>query len=252
MFGFLKSLDENQLLRLRKPDSFTARDIADFAFLYLITLHIMRSEYESAPFAQRYAEQTNRHGGYTSSDPTNTDLYQFLNILTDHNGKLASRLDNPEANSLLWPMLTLSQATVRQLLSEMARRGPYDGNNARRLLLKLEQQLYITTSNYKSMRRLAGEWMSDDIDTHQKQLVITRMLQALRTRARQSDLLPQLERLASHGNYELNAHMNAETGQKIKGAGGESEAVKWAKTLALMGGLYAADHVLKNWRLGKK
>lgn len=252
MFGFLKSLDENQLLRLRKPSSFTARDIGDLAFLYLVTLHVLRTEYQSAPFAQGYAAQTNRHGGYASPDPTNTDLYQFLNVIFDHNGALASRLDNQEANDLLWPMLTPSQATVRQLLSEIARRGPYDGKNARRLLLKLEQQLHITNSNYKSMRRLAGEWTSDDIDTYQQQLVITRMLQALRTRARQGDILPQLESLARHGNYELNAHVNAETGQKIKSAGGESEAVKWAKTLAIMGGLYAADHVLKNWRLGKK
>jgi len=254
MFGFLKGLDENRLMRLRKPEAFTARDVSDLAFLYILTLHLLRSEFETAPFAQQYAQQTNRHAGFTAVDPGNTDLYQFLHILADQKGPTAKRLANSEANDLFWPSISFSQPTVRQILGEIGQRGAYDGANARRLLLKLEQQLHITNSNYKSMRRLIGEWNSGDLDTHQKQLVVTRMLQALRARARQGDLLQRLELLASRHNLELSDVCDAESGRDCKpSAGGgliSNNTKSVIKGLAVAGGILAANHWLMNRRSG--
>lgn len=251
MFELIRGLQENRLLRLSKPSNYNARDISDLAFLYLVTLHLLRCEFETAPFAQRYAAQTNSHGGFMPSDPTNTDLYQFLHIISDPNGALASKLGSHEANELFWPTLSFSPALTRQLLADISKRGAYDTKTARRILLKLEQQLHIGNSNYKSMRRLAGEWDSGDLDTHQKQLVVTRMLQALRTRSRQGDLLHQLEMLAGSQNLELKNAANPETGEPAKGGIG-SDASGWLKTAALMGGIYVANRALMGWRSGTK
>lgn len=251
MFELIRGLQENRLLRLSKPSNYNARDIADLAFLYLVTLHLLRCEFETAPFAQKYAAQTNARGGFTQADPANTDLYQFLHILANPTGNLASSLGNHEANELFWPTMSFSSALVRQLLADIAKRGAYDTKMARRILLKLEQQLHISNSNYKSMRRLAGEWDTGDIDTHQKQLVVTRMLQALRARARQGDILHQLELLAGSQNLELSNAANPETGEPAKGGIG-GDAKGWLKTAAIVGGLYVANQALMNWRSGTK
>ncbi len=67
-----------------------------------------------------------------------------------------------------------------------------------RFLLKLENGLQIDTSNYKSIRRLAGEWSS--LDQGARQLVMTRLLLAFKNRAAKSELLPVLEKLAKQEN----------------------------------------------------
>lgn len=249
MFGFFKNLGENRLLRLKKVGAFNARDISDLAFLYILTLYVLRSEFETAPFAQQYAQQTNRHSGYAAVDPGNTDLYQFLHILSDQHGAMANRLADGEANELFWPTLGFSATTVRQILNELGSKR-FDGGNARRLLLKLEQQLHITNSNYRSMRRLVGEWNTGDLDTHQKQLVVTRMLQALRARAYQGDVLPRLELLAGRHGLELLGAADAETGQQPHKGLVSNDTKDALKGLAVAAGIYAVNRYLMNKKSG--
>ena len=59
--SLINSLEENKLLRAKRPSNFNAKDMSELAFLYMVALHIMRSEYETAPFARQYAKQTMRH-----------------------------------------------------------------------------------------------------------------------------------------------------------------------------------------------
>ena len=127
----------------------------------------MRSEYETALFAQRYAKRTINHGRFDHPDLNNTDLYQFLNVLRDHDGQIGKSLNHQDANELFWHEVHFTGNTAAQLLKQMSQ-GHYDGTAARRLLMQLEQQLHITNSNYRSVRRLAGEWDTRHLDTEQK------------------------------------------------------------------------------------
>lgn len=210
--NFIKSLDENWLFRARGPDNFTLRDIADLSFLYLICLHIMRCEYETAPTARGYAKRTASHSGFRSVDRTNTDLYQFLYILSNPSSETARILANRDANDVLWEELNFNSNTVKRFLDNIVNKK-YDAATQKNLLFQIENQLHITVSNYRSMRRIAVEWSGNEIDTVGQRMVITRLLQAFRARARRGDLLPWLERLSQTKHYELKSVCDPETGE---------------------------------------
>lgn len=211
-FSFMSSLEENWLFRVKTPSEFSVREIADLAFLYMIALHILRSEFETAPQAIGYAKITNNHANYKPVDKSNTDLYQFLNILSDPKSKIAAELANSQANDILWHEIKFNTTTVRQFLNNVINKN-YDTAAQRRLLFQLENQLHITTSNYRSMRRIAVEWDSNEIDTVGQKMVVTRLLQALRAKARRGDLLPWLEKLSSLRQYELFKVCDPESGE---------------------------------------
>jgi hypothetical protein len=249
----IDTLDENTLFKSKRPHDFNAKDMAELAFLYLIALHIMRSEYETALFAQRYAKRTMVHGNFDHADSNNTDLYQFLNVLRDHDSLIGKALSHPDTNELFWKEVHFSGSTARQLLSQIAN-SHYDGTLAKRLLMQLEQQFHITNTNYRSVRRLAGEWDTGHLDTEQKKLTVTRLLQAVRAKARRGDLLASLEHVANSNNYELTNVCDPETGKNcgISYVPGPVAAVKkqssnfgFIKNLAVVAGIAAADHLLR-------
>jgi hypothetical protein len=243
---FLTQLAENRLFYVKHASDFNAKQMSELAFLYLIALHILRSEYDTAPFAQNYARRTLSHNGFAHDDRQNTDLYQFLRVTADHNSDMAQQLHNPEANDLFWHQTHFSSSTAKQLLSLMAR-SSYDGSAAKRLLLSLESQLHITNSNYRSVRRLASEWTTPLLDTEQKQLTVTRLLQALRAKARYGDVISPLSKMAQQNRYELTDVCNPETGANCSTAP-QASAKKpefgLIKTLAVAAGIAVANHLL--------
>jgi len=241
--SLIDTLDENQLLRTRNPSNFNAKDMAELAFLYLIALHIMRSEYETAPFAQSYARRTMSHSNFDREDRQNTDLYQFLHVIKDHDSVIGQQLNHPEANDLFWHQVHFNGASTRQLLTAMSR-PHYDGTMARRLLMNIEQQLHITNSNYRSVRRLASEWDTGNLDTEQKQLTVTRLLQALRAKARMGDIINQLQHLAHINKYELHGVHDAETGTPVASVN-KSGGFGLLKGLAIAAGIAAADALIR-------
>lgn len=212
MTSLFQELEENWLFRARKPQNFTGRDVADLAFLYMVTLHILRCEYDTAPFAINYAKRTNIHSNFRTVDRLSTDLYQFLNILNDTGGVVSQQLANQDANDVLWDEVRFNPTTVKQFLSNVAS-AKYNSDAQKRLLFQIENQLYVTVSNYRSMRRIAVEWNGPLISAESQKLVITRMLQALRAKARRGDILPSLEKVSSRNRYELKKVCNPETGE---------------------------------------
>ena len=51
----------------------------------------------------------------------------------------------------------------------------------------------------KSIRRLVGDW--DNLSQNQKALVVTRLVQWMRRRARLAEIMPALLKLQKRGNY---------------------------------------------------
>lgn len=199
------------LFRRRKATAYNLRDITDLVFLHCVALHILRQEYETAPWAWRYAARTVTHGDFHAMDAGNTDLYQGLWVLANHEMMIHGHLPD-EADDLLWHAMSWHTQTAARFLHNMASRR-YDTQQQRQLLLSMERQLNITTTNYRSVRRLSVEWDTGRIDTEAKQLTITRLLQALRAKARGGEILPQLELLSKLKRYELINVCDPETGR---------------------------------------
>ena len=82
--------------------------------------------------------------------------------------------------------------------------------------MRLEEDLDLQNSNYRSIRRLVQDWPR--LNKMQKQLVITRMLQYFRVHALRSELYSYIRDLSRSQGLEMkNAH-NAEGSPKMRGA----------------------------------
>lgn len=235
--SLISKINENWLFRAKRIDSFTAEDVTELVFLYLIGLHILRLEYDSALFAVNYAKRTSSHGNFRSIDRTNTDLYQFLNIITDQEGDMANMLKNQPSNQLFWKSVKANPNLIRQFLVHVSATN-YDEEAQKRILFQLESQLRISVPNYRSVRRIAVDWNDVQVSNEMRKLAVTRLLQALRAKARRGDILPWLEKLAKHRRYELFNVCDPETGKGCEDPNTvvvepEKKPMSFIKTLAL-------------------
>lgn len=206
----MKIQESSLLYSLSAVNRYNARDIADLCFLYAICLHILRQEFEFAPWAHSYAQDTVKYGDWDQIRVHETDLYQFLNILDKQDVRWTHHLKDAKPSHLLMHEIHVGHMEWSKFLRNLAA-NKYDTDLAARLLMRLEQDLKISVSNYKSMRRIASDWDQDHVTTEAKSLVVTRMLQALRYKAVRGDILRPWEKMAKLRKLELTDVCDPET-----------------------------------------
>jgi hypothetical protein len=207
-FSFIKeNCNESKMFRNNSLSQLTLRDAADSVFLNLLTLYLLSKEFETRPFAQDYATRTIGFGNFTRPRVSGTDLYQGLHIITNPGSNTAQMLKATEQNSVLSSQLHTNVKMVKDFLHGISY-GNIDRTTAIRLMYRIEGQMGVDVSNYKSLRRLITDW--ENLSSHQRQLCVTRLLQYYRVRGKRSDLLPMIENLARNKNWELETSHNAE------------------------------------------
>lgn len=208
-FEFIKSLSESSLIRSEGSlKKFTARDVADYIFLYFMALEILRTEFDSAPFAVSYAEKTLAPGNIDSFRNTGTDLFLLIYTLFGKNNENAFKnLDNQQANEVFIKSLGFDWTQAKKYLNGI-NHGNQASSSDRQFLLKLDTMLQIKISDYKSIRRLVVEWA--ELEQQERQVVMTRLLLAFRTRIARSEILPELERIAKINRLEIPGVKNPE------------------------------------------
>jgi hypothetical protein len=252
MFSFIKdNCNESKMFRNNYLTALTLRDTVDAAFLNMVTLYMLAQEFETAPFAQNYASRTMVYGNFSQSRVSSTDLYQALHISIYRDTKEGDRLKAPEQNASLRVRLHMNEKYVKDFLRGIGS-GRLDRITATRLLYKLESQMNIQVSNYKSLRRLITDW--EHLTTFQKQTCVTRLLQYYRTRGRRSDLFGTLSTFVQHKSWEQKTKDNAE----VKAIGpanaihGTSSSDNFISSIAKVGGAgfigYAAAKALGKLR----
>lgn len=207
-FSFiLENCNESKMFRNASISQLTLRDTVDSVFLNLLTLYLFSKEFETAPFAQDYAHRTMMYGNFNLPRVSGTDLYQGLHIMLNPTGPTAQGLKAPDQNLVLAQQLRTNAKLVKQFLLGISV-GTLDRTTAIRLMYRLEGQMGIDISNYKSLRRLITDW--ENLTTAQRQLCVTRLLQYYHLRGKRSELLPVLEVLARNKGMELTQVGNAE------------------------------------------
>ena len=149
-------------------------DVANFAFLNTLLLYMLYSEYDSAPAAIDYADKTIRYNSFDHYRVSGSDLYLAFHILLDRSGD-SDRLigGTPEKNAIARNRINMPYHLLRKFFKEMSSNTlQADGAFIQRYFLALERKLNITTSNYKSVRRLVQNWPKTS--TQEKHLVITK------------------------------------------------------------------------------
>jgi len=208
--SFFKELNESQLLpSVNHLSKFSLRDVADAVFLYLIALYIMKHEFEYAAIASKYAHRTLLNGHFDNFQSGSSDLRMLITALYGHSVIVNNYLSDQASNGILRQRLNINENLIKSYLQSI-QNAHLNDNTESRLLLAIQNELNIEVSNYRSIRRLAIDW--NDISRNDKQLLITRLLQAFRSRFKRSELLGYLEHLAKEEKLEMHGVTNAETG----------------------------------------
>lgn len=221
------------------------REVSDFAFLDLIGLFILHSEYELAPVAAIYSSKTMSFRNFNKSRLSGTDLYGSLNIISNPDSAFSKNISQtPDADAILRQKLKLHLPTVKRYLDTIAD-GSITPADASTLLLRLEKQLNITNSQLRSIRRLAQEWPA--LNVMQRELVVARMLQHYKKFARRSEIAEFLSDLGKSKGYDLKGPIDAELanlGMGPKDAKGGSTG--WLAAAAPLLSFYAGYKLIRN------
>jgi hypothetical protein len=240
------NITESRLLpNLSRLSRYSARDVADLAFCYMLALHMCRQEFETAPWVRSYAQLTQDAHDWSHTNLNKTDLHQFLNVLIAQPHNWLSYMKDSDASALLLHEIHVHADVMHRFLTNLHALN-FDPELSGRLLMQLERDLKITTSNYKSMRRIMSDWHLDHVDTEAKRLVMTRLLQALRAKAMGGDVISKLERLSRERKWEITHACDPETGRNCDGTGSATTPKKPSllKQLAVGAGLGVGAYLL--------
>ncbi len=227
-YTFIGDLMESRMFRSKsKVEDTNAREMADFAMMNLLALYILSNEYDFAVAAQDYAKRTMMYGNFNSYRAGGTDLNIALTAV--RNGMSGDGAKDDLQNK----KLRFNDVKIKAFLNTIkAGRPPVSVPS---FFLRMEKDLDIQNSNYRSIRRLAQDWPR--LNKMQKQLVITRMMQFFRAKALRSELYSYIRDMSrSQGLEARNAH-NAEGSPKMRGADTLAK-------LAVAGGAIAGGYAL--------
>ena len=194
--GFLNKIDGFQYI--------TARDCADFIFLTLIAFQIMKNEFNFISQTRDYAHSTMRWYDYKKWHFGSTDLYSLLYMIQT---KSFQHLKHNSDNTILLKRVSFNQTHMTMHLRELSS-GVNNPIREKIFFYDLENSLMIMDSNYKSMRKLSLNWKELSYD--QKQLLVTRLLQAYRIRIPRMDMRILLESFAGAQALERDKARNIE------------------------------------------
>lgn len=196
-FLFLdQELNESKLFRHSGQFSkMTGREVANLFYLYMLGLYIL-SQDKTKDFAEKEALKTIQYGSFTLFRTHATDLYMMMYQIkhpdNDH-GNIKTPLESKRfLNSLnvnVQTLISFLRALSQDVVDEK-RAGPF--------LFRLESQLKIQESRYKSWRRKATEWAG--LNQKQKQEILTPLVLEIKRigggSARSTIILNQLELLS--------------------------------------------------------
>lgn len=239
---FLQNLSEARLFGSGRSGIryYNAKEIADLLFLHICALQVLKHEFYTLPEAQAYVKRAGNVVNFDYYVQSRNEVYVMFHILI---GKHADRQrdmlkDQKDSQAFLDTINVNLQHSRKYLRLILA--GRMDESFERRYLLELERGLRIDNSYYRSIRRLVSSWPKQPEAT--KRLVMTRLLQIFRAKARRSELLPLLEWLAKKehmADKDLEPLPNQGLGQNQSKKGSN-----FLKTLAVAGAGAAAGYYL--------
>jgi hypothetical protein len=226
-YAFIGDMLESKMFRSKgKVEGSNARDMGDFAMMNMLALYVLYNEYDYAVVARDYAKRTMQYQNFKNFRAGGTDLN--ISLTAVRNGMA----DSGEKNELQSSKFNFNDMKIKTFLNMIAQgKSPTSVSS---FFMRLERDLDIQNSNYRSIRRLVQDWPR--LNKMQKQLVITRMLQYFRSKALRSELYSYIRDLArTQGLEAKNAH-NAEGSPRSFGS---DTLAKIATATAAVAGGYA-------------
>lgn len=197
-FSFLKDIFES---RMTKDDGssqkLTYSDCAERLYLVLLVLETLRRYPDFKQTVTDYASKTAGYELYKFYRIMGTDLYNFIYFLVGSDSA-QRKLKDPDAAILQKKSTKLPLLDLNRYIRDLS--NGKDPSLPTALLIKLEQALKITNSDYKAIRRSLSDW--EKITRQDKRVVATRLIYAVRAKLRSSDIISNFEKWAANNNME--------------------------------------------------
>ena len=163
----------------------TGRDIANLLYLHTLSLYMMLQDDSSENYAVAYAKQTSQYGYFSLMRTHGTDIYMLAYATKNPDNRYISFKDNRQSRKFL-EKLRFNERQFHQFIAKMGRRADKK-NEALSFFMRLENQLKITDSRYKSYRRMVLSW--GKLRYNAKQLTVAKLSQEIRRLGRGSELV---------------------------------------------------------------
>jgi hypothetical protein len=229
----VNTLSESRLFRTKKmAGDVNIDDAAELVFVHFLILNIFNKDYDFAPLANDIAKRTMVYRNFDYFRTNGTDMYMAFNRLM---GKDTDIGDN-EKDKIARGRLSLQKADILRFLLHYST-NKSDASFEQRYLLRYQRNLNIQDGMLKSIRRLVGDW--DNLSQNQKALVVTRLVQYMRRKARLAEIMPALLKLQKRGGY------NHKDSNSTKDAIKDIWANPIVKAASIVGGYQAARAIGK-------
>lgn len=196
---FIKGLHEARMTRdANNQRQLTYTDVCERLYLSLCILDLVYKYPKNKKYAVEYASRTSGYPNYSVFRGSATDLHNFIYFATGDEDAI-SKLKDPKAANAVRKSKTISLMKLNRYLTAMA----YDremSSSDKSFLLNLESELGIDNTEYRKIRRDVMNW--DKLPGVERRKAVTRLLFASRSKLRNSDLHPILERLVADKNLE--------------------------------------------------
>jgi|TARA_B110000263_G_C15297170_1_gene506121 hypothetical protein len=197
-FSFIKNIHEARMLRDEKNARvLTYTDCCERLYLSLLCLELMRHYPKYSSIVRRYATTTTNKNNYSMFRMFSTDLHNFI-YYVDGDEEALDKLKDPDAAKALRTKIHLPTNALNRYLSQLSHNT--EPTSVSELFLKLERELQIRSSDYKSIRRLVTNIKT--VSIIERQTFTTRLLFAVRAKLRSSDLISDFEKFVKDKNLE--------------------------------------------------
>lgn len=198
-FSFLKDLHESRMTKDNgSSQKLTYTDCGERMYLTLLALETMRQYPDFKPFVQSYCKKTSGFELYKYYRIMGTDLYNFVYFLVGDRAQ--DKLKDPEAARKLKAKTRLPVAAINRYINELARGK--EPSLKTKLFLDIESALNISNADYKGVRRGLNDYTK--LNLHERKLLVTRLIFAVRAKLRSSDIADDFAKFAAIKNLETN------------------------------------------------
>ena len=163
----------------------TGRNVANLLYLQTLSLYMLLQDDSSEEYAVGYAKQSSQYGYYGLMRTHATDIYMLAYAVKNPDNRYISFKDNNQSKKFL-NSCKFNERQFHNFMSKVGRRGDRR-NEALSFFMRLENQLKISDTRYKSYRRLVLSW--GKLRYSSKQLAVTKLTQEIRRLGRGSELL---------------------------------------------------------------
>lgn len=195
---FLSSLFEARMTRDSGDHKvLTYTDCSERLYITLLILQLLNQYPTYRQLASRYAKDT-KHSNYNRFRMYSTDLYNFVYFVTGDDEAL-NKLKDPEGAKKIRKNITFPVMGFNRFLTELQTGIVGKGNL--QLFLNIESKLKINNTSYKTIRRDLFNWST--VNERNQAEAVTKLLFAARAKLRNSDIIDDIEKLASDRNLEV-------------------------------------------------